>query len=234
MRTITFDIRGAYAHFRKPYAPASPVTFPFPPPPTVLGMIGAILGLAKEEYLEALAWQRVRVGIRILEPVRIFRTAINLVSTKDGRKSWYRVRKRIQVPYEFIKDPAYRIHAGNLPNEAADELVRLLSERRTRFTPTLGLAQCLADVTLVAQSQARLAGQRGETAGVIPLSDSVTVDYEPGRRYERVQVPTRMAPDRTVHEYRQAVSAIDGDAERPIVVSGLELFSVRDETIALF
>lgn len=231
MRTIIFDISGPYGHFRKPYAPASPVTYPFPPPPTALGMIGAILGLEKNEYHEALAWDRVRIGIRLLTPARVYRTAINLINTKEG---WTSIKSRIQIPYEFLKNPAFRIYAADLPQHYADRLTALLKAGETRFTPSLGLAQCLAEVRFVGDVTAHPASDASAASSVIPLEEITKIEYETGRRYERVRVAVRMGPDRSVHEYRQAVATLDGDASRPIRVKGVELFEVNNEHIAFF
>ncbi len=231
MRTIVFDIQGPYGHFRKPYAPASPVTYPFPPPPAVLGILGAVLGLGKDQYHRQLGWETVRIGIRLLRPVRLFRSALNLVNTKAG---WWEVKSRLQIPYEFLKDPAYRIFVAGLPSNQADRLADLLAEGRSVFTPSLGLAQCLARITLVADTSARPAPGADTTPGVVPLADESRVKYESARRYERLRVPARMAPDRTVIEYRQAVTALDADAGRPLKVKGVELFEVDHENIAFF
>ncbi len=236
MRTIVFDISGRYGHFRKPYAPASPVTFPFPPPPTVMGLLGAIAGLGKEAYHEALGWRTLRIGIRPLRPVHIFRTAINLINTKETDR-YFRPRGamvRIQVPYEFLSRPAYRIYVADLPETMADRLSELLARDETVYTPILGLAQCLADVMLVADTLAQKIGTDGATCSVVPLDEETRIEYQPGRRYERVRVPAVMGPDRVVHRYRQAVMALDADPERPLPVTGTVLYKVLDETVAFF
>ncbi len=85
MKTIVFDIKGDWGHFRKPYAPVSPVTFPFPPPPTALGMIGAICGYGKDEYAERIGWDRVKIAVSLKSPVKRYRTALNLVNTKSNK-----------------------------------------------------------------------------------------------------------------------------------------------------
>ena len=236
IRTIVFDISGPYGHFRKPYAPASPVTYSFPPPPTVLGIIGAILGLRKDEYHEALGWKTSRIGIRLLKPARIYRTAINLLNTKSADK-YFRPRgenARIQIPYEFLKDPAFRIYAANLPETQADALSAALAAGQSAYTPSLGLAQCLAEVNFVADTVAMAAPDAQTSVSVIPLEQGMKIKYEPGRRYERVRVPAVMAPDRVVHKYQEVVVALDADQGRPVSVKGTTLYKVDNETIAFF
>ena len=48
MKVLVFDIYGDLAHFRKFYTTSSPLTFPFPPPSTIKGMLGAIIGVDKK------------------------------------------------------------------------------------------------------------------------------------------------------------------------------------------
>ena len=52
MKCLVFDIKGDYGHFKKYYTTSSPLTFSIPPRTTVSGMIGALIGLDKEEYLK--------------------------------------------------------------------------------------------------------------------------------------------------------------------------------------
>lgn len=236
MRAIIFDISGPYGHFRKPYAPASPVTYPFPPPPTVLGILGAIIGLGKDEYHEALGWQAIRIGIKLLKPVQIYRTAVNLLNTKTADK-YFRPRgemARIQIPYEFLKEPAFRIYAANLPEPLADKLSTLLMAGQGIYTTTLGLAQCLADVSFVADTEAVESYDSSATVSVIPMNEGTKVAYEPGRRYERMRVPVLMDSDRVVHKYQEVVVAIDADQGRPVSVEGTTLYKVDNEIIAFF
>ena len=51
MKSLIFDIYGDFGHFKKYYTTSSPLTFSFPPPPTIKGMLGAIGGISKTEYL---------------------------------------------------------------------------------------------------------------------------------------------------------------------------------------
>lgn len=231
MRTIIFDISGAYGHFRKPYAPASPVSYPFPPPPTVLGIMGAITGMGKDEYHKRLGWDKVRIGIRILNPIHVFRATVNLVNTKAD---WYYIKSRIQIPYEFLKNPAFRIYIAGLPEDIADLLGSLLVDGKTVYTPGLGLAQCIADVAFVADTKACPAPRAESTFSVIPIGDSTVIEYEAGRRYERVRIATRMDPERTVHEYCQAVTALDANPAKPVTVRGSDLYEVNGEFIPFF
>lgn len=51
MQVLVFDIWGDYGHFSRFYTTTSPLTFSFPPPPTIARILGAIYGAGKNEYL---------------------------------------------------------------------------------------------------------------------------------------------------------------------------------------
>ena len=232
MRTIVFDVHGPYGHFRKPYAPVSPVTYPFPPPPTVLGLTGAILGYGKEEYLDRIGWDRVRVAVQLLHPVRKYRTALNLINTKDNK--FFRLKgenPHSQIPYEFLKEPAFRIWIAEAEEEAMKDLEALLRLGKTTYTPCLGLAQCLAEVSFVDVQDVRLL-EEGEykVASVIPW-DIDACRFEPKRRYVRYRVPAKMRPDRVVEDYREVV--VEEEAG-PITVHTDKACKGGDATILFF
>lgn len=231
MKTVVFDITGRYAHFRKFYAPVSPVTYPFPPPPTVLGIIGAICGYGKNEYTEKLGWQQVRIAVRLLTPVQKYRTGINLINTKTADR-YFRPRgetPRIQIPYEFLKDVGYRIFVANASPKGMVRLSEQLEKGTTTYTPSLGLAQCLAEIRFAGEYHAIENGE-GEYAvtTVVPQNKVTSVDFEPGRRYERFRIPGRMDSDRVVHEYQEVIVEEGGN---PIKVETGEAYSLNGETI---
>ncbi|OHB72376.1 MAG: type I-B CRISPR-associated protein Cas5 [Planctomycetes bacterium RBG_16_43_13] len=207
MWTIAFEIRGQYGHFRKPYAPASPVTYPFPPPPSIMGMIGAICGYGKDEYAEKIGWNRVRIAVSLLSPVKRYRTALNLVNTKGNK--FFRLigdAPRIQIPYEFLKDPAYRIYVAEAQEEVMDSLKQCLVDDKTAYTPCLGLAQCLASISYYGEFEAvSIDAGEYEVNSVVPLDQIQRVHYTVGERYTRFRIPERMMPDRTVEKYGEVV-----------------------------
>ncbi|EDN71147.1 protein containing DUF522 [Beggiatoa sp. PS] len=239
MRCIVFDISGEYAHFKKPYSPMSPVTYPFPPPTAIMGLLGAILGYSKEEYHERLGWQTLRVGIRLLKPTQIFRAAINLLQTKDGTDTFFRPKadknSHTRVPYEFVKSPAYRIYVMQLPDNVASDLVAHLKTHRTVYTPVLGLASCLADVEWVGEWEAQpLAMQDWETYTVVPLFENININYQQAnRRYHRFRVPAIMDNQRIVHCYQEVLVAEDMESIEGQGNDNL-FFGVNNESIAFF
>jgi len=213
MRCLAFDIKGEYGHFKKPYSPMSPVSYPFPPPTAVLGMLGAILGYGKEEYHQKLNGQQVQIGIRLLQPVQIFRAAINLLNTKDSDPYFRPVMGKnthIQIPFEFLKFPSFRIYVTNLSEQNSTQLKNYLINNQTVYTPVLGLADCLAEINWVGEYELEPYHEKNwQTQCVIPTQTDLKINYEDARRYHRLRVPAEMDENRIVHRYQEVVLAED-------------------------
>ncbi len=82
-KILKFKIWGDYAHFKKFYTTTSPLTFEFPPPPTIIGIISAIIGLDKNEYLEHFQNpDEFKIALSIQNPIKKVRWTQNLIDTK--------------------------------------------------------------------------------------------------------------------------------------------------------
>ncbi len=236
MNVVVFDVRGPYALFRKPYAVMSPVSYPVPPPTAVFGLVGAIAGFDKREYLSRIGEREVRVGIRLLRPVQKFRAGLNFI---DTRVAGYFLKRpgpgvkglaHIQVPHEFLKDVAYRIYFTHTDPDVVGPLVERLESGRPAYTPCLGLAQCLADVSFrgLFVLEARGPAQGVMIHSTVPLGEGVVVRYDQSGRYVRYRVASRMTPEREVTRYDEIVVETQG---RPIVADVPGYFEVNGENV---
>jgi len=236
VRAVAFDVEGPWGLFRKPYAPLSPVSFPFPPPTAVLGLAAAILGYGKHEYAERIGWRDLRVGVRLRGPVRTMRAAINLLNTKDGVDALWRPKidsHRMQIPFEFLVDPAYRIWLAGMAPASEQELIDRLERGDIAYTPVLGLANCLATVRYIGSGTLEPLGKsadQSEIHAVVPLEDGGEVHYEPERPYQRLRVPASMDGDRVVHRHPEVVVADDARALR---ASGITRHRLGDDVFCL-
>lgn len=238
MRVVCFDVSGPWGMFRKPYAAVSPVSFPVPPPTALLGMVGAVCGYDKHEYHERVGWECFRAGVRLLGPVQCYRTAINLLNTRDGVEPLLGCPRgesyRIQIPFEVLAEPSFRVWIAGMTDAAADRFVERLTGDGPVYTPTLGLACCLADVRLVGEGEAAPLGTSSTAEPlrcVVPIEGSdAQVEYDPRRPYQRLRLPATMKPDREVIRYPEVVVADDAG---PIVASGVERYRWHDDVFAL-
>jgi len=132
MSTLVFDVRGKIAHFRRPDAYTTHVSYPFIPRTTLHGLIGAILG---EEQLPGSP----RCGIQLLNPVRLSAQITNMLSDKVG--SFNR-----PISIELVVEPSYRIYyRGPLQ----DKLAQFVENGLSVYHTYLGSAYCLTHPVFV-------------------------------------------------------------------------------------
>ena len=207
MKTLVFDLFGPYAMFRKVFTPISPVSYPFPPPPTVIGMIGAICGYNKDEYLEKIGWDTIHIGISIKNPIKRYRAGINLINTKGNK--YFRLvgeNPHVQIPHEFLKDVHYRIFISDANENAMKDLEKHLSEDTNVYTVSLGLAQCLAEVKFIGSFESKaLPHGTHEISTVIPREQAEDLLLSGGKSYGLFRIPVRMQPNRVVAEYSEVI-----------------------------
>jgi CRISPR-associated protein Cas5h len=195
-------------------------------------MIGAICGYGKDEYAERIGWDGVKIAISLKAPVKRYRTALNLINTKSNK--FFRLvgeASRSQIPYEFLKSPAYRIFVADASDETMTDLERYLRSDITVYTPSLGLAQCIATVSFVDIYQAKqLPLGKIEVTSAIPLALG-QAHYDEGGHYTRFRIPHLMRPDRTVEKYSEALVE---ETCQPITVETSHAFRVNDENVLFF
>ncbi len=209
MNVIVFDIWGDYGHFKKFHTTASPLTFSFPPPTAVIGIVAAILGMDKENYWDAFSLDNTRVAVRIINPVKKIRTGINVIETKSAGAMFNRIRQRSQIKYEYLKDAHYRIFFSHDDMELMERLQEMLTAHKTIYTLSLGSAQMLAGFSFIGAYEAReISGDSYVSVhSVLPLEENMKINskvisLEENRQYTKEIVASRMNANREVLEYR--------------------------------
>jgi len=153
-KVLVFDVWSDHAHFRRSYTTTSPLTFSVPPRTALCGLIGAILGLEKEnnEYLKHFKLENAKIGLRLLSPVKKVRIAENLIDTKTAKGVGMNlIKNRTQISFEFLKDPKYRIYFWHSDSDLYNQLKENLSKHKTAYTPCLGLSENIANFEFVGE-----------------------------------------------------------------------------------
>lgn len=216
MKVLIFDIYGDYAHFKKYYTTSSPLTLSFPPPPTIKGMLGAICGKGKDEYLEVFSSEQCKVGIRILKPIKKVRMGLNHINTKDG--FWIPVNKKnhqahTQICTEFLKDPVYRIYFSHQDDELFEKLTEMIKEHKTVFTLSLGLSELLADFKYVGQRDfTKIENEESEIHSIVPIEciKDQGLIFADARKYFKEKIPVDMIKGRIVSKYQDILFESEG------------------------
>ena len=218
MKILVFDLFGDLGHFRKFYTTSSPLTFPFPPPPTIRGIIGAIMGFSKEEYLEKT--KNIAVGLKLINPIKKIRIGINLINTKQSSGKFDPtldpLRKenknpRTQVKFEFVKDPHYRIYISG-SEEFLEKLTDMVKNHKTYYTVSLGLSELLADFSFIGVFDSHLIDVSDRADSVIPSRIIREIDIGKVQKIGKERIPAVMDNDRTVKIYEDVIFHVEGGA----------------------
>ena len=218
MKPLVFDVFGDYGHFRKYYTTSSPLTFSFPPPPTVKGMLGAIAGIDKKEYLKVFSEENCKVAIRILNPIKKIRLGLNLINTKGNYWIPYKAKNheaRTQVKTEFVKDAAYRIYFMHKDNDLFEDIVEKIKNRRNVYTLSLGLSEMIADYKFIGVYEAEeIENAEVDILSVLPFQSIVEdkIYFENGKKYFKEKIPAGMNEDRVVLSYEDVLYEVNGQS----------------------
>lgn len=153
MQLIHLRIQGKFGHFLRAEANASAPCYPVPPRTALLGLLGAVQGLAKDEpqaQLEPASialsgkvpkthWHKIKLRKDPPDalPHRLYREQIARAQTKP--------EKATLIAQEWLLDPAFRVWVA-LPEPYHSELDARLREHRWHFLPCLGLSELMADL----------------------------------------------------------------------------------------
>ncbi|GAB6078500.1 type I-B CRISPR-associated protein Cas5b [Hydrogenobaculum acidophilum] len=221
MRVLVFRLFGDFAHFRKFYTTSSPLSFSFPPIPTVRGIIGAIMGYDKNEYLEKT--RHLKIGVGIVNPIKKVRMGLNIIFTKGGsggfdptlishRKGDVNKTLRTQIKSEFVKDTCYKVYIG-ANDEFLENLENILSHHQTYYSVSLGLSELLGDFSFEGVYKAEAVEENDATIvhSVIPAGIIKSLDVEKIRHLAKERIPIYMLPNRKVQRYEDVVFDVYGN-----------------------
>lgn len=231
---LIFDVWGEYGHFRKYYTTTSPLTYSFPPRTAACGLIAAIIGIDKEEYLKHFTKEKANIAIRIINPVKKILMSENLVDTKVS-PMMSRIKQRTQIRFEFLYHPKYRIYLNHIDPKIMTKLETNLQHHQSYYTPCLGLSELVANFNFVNKVSVKqeLPNSSKPIHSVIPkplISSSIGSFADEGS-YFTVTVPNEMLEDRTVNEYIDILYEANGS---PISVKVNEYYSVSENENIIF
>lgn len=147
MKGFLFDIKGNWAHYRKPETNNNPLTHDFITKTALLGLMGAVLGIERKEMAPLFPQlsEDLLYGVSIKAPVKKESWAFTLRYVVD-------FFQKAPKQMEFLKNPENRI-ALALKNERStayfDAFQQAIQEQEARFTPVLGLHNCPAELSFV-------------------------------------------------------------------------------------
>lgn len=164
-QVIKFKLSGDYALFKKPFANNQPQSFVIPPKTAILGLIGAIMGWSKEDYIKNLPFEKFGYAVRLLtSKIKKETVGINLMQggikeshPETGEKGGFPPNKnplthpgkrgqRSPTRYEFIKDIEWEIFLLIDEQSIREKLFERLQKKIFIYNPNLGMQQLFARI----------------------------------------------------------------------------------------
>lgn len=240
MELINFQLSGRFAHFLRAEASASALSYPVPPRTVILGILGAVLGLPKDEPQI------------VLEPANV------AISGKLPKTHWHRVKLRKDPPaplprfirktqkldrntvpekptlilQEWLFEPSYTVWVS-IPEPHHAELKNRLNKRQWHFSPSLGLSEMIADIEYLATNECMLL-QKGtydiqsvfqQEAGVLEMNQI----FEKELAVHSFQMPRTLTADR-IFSHCTYFAECNG---RPVPVKTDQAYKAED-TVVMF
>lgn len=225
---LIFDISGEYGHFRKFNTTTSPLTYSIPTPSAIYGLLGAVLGIeredsqnkvrAKSEHLrEIFSNKNALIAIRPLSEIKKVNIGFNLLDTGSSQ-SFFNVTNRTQIEYEILKDPRFRIYLS-WNHHLKSELIDRLKNKRFHFNPYLGISQMTANIEFVAEKKITEISENDyiDFSTAINLSEiqsektPIDIDFIKERVFQVETFPLDMQIDRTIKRYGEILVEMNGD-----------------------
>jgi CRISPR-associated protein Cas5h len=228
-RVLVFDIWGDYAHFKRIETTTSPLTYSIPTGTSLVGIISAILGHQKDSYYELFSPENIKLAVKVLRPLKKIRININLVKTDEGFYLWdIRNTPRAPTPFEFLKEPKYRLYVWFKEKKLQNRLKTLLQNHWSVYTPYFGLSELIANFKFIGEFDVEL-----ESSGVIEAHSVIRNDkskliVEEGKRYVKETIPLYMDNNRVVQEYADVFFESDG---RPLKVRDAIVYKIGNENV---
>jgi len=218
---LSFTLRGKMAHFRQPDTTVTQSTYPFPPRPTLLGLLGAVLGI----NYNGLEWPRFLagehyLGLKLLAPVRTVCMQMSLLGKGFVGGGGHEFNRPTVM--EMVVAPSYRVYYAG---ESLDELQHKLSARQSVFHTYLGSAFCLAFPLFEGVCGAKLlsagAGDTVEFSSVVPRELVDRVELAAPAAYAAARaMPFQHNGDRTFERSATVFYEVGGGSLKVILATG--------------
>lgn len=180
------------------------------PRTTVAGLLAAIVGADRDSYYDTFSLDSASIAVTPLSELQTTNMAMNGISTaeenlrrpRSTRKGRSRTGLKVEYPdttenrqqqnYEYLVNPAYRIDVAVRDDLFQSMLAEYLDRGEYVYTPSLGLSECLAEITYHGES----------TVTPVDLShaDQITVDSAVPNSIDAVVPDGRIETERSPAE----------------------------------
>lgn len=210
-QVLVFSVKGSLAHFRQPDTTTTHATYPFPPRPTIHGLLASVLGISFDDKAGAPFLDEEHfVGLSLLNPVRTVCAQLSMHGkgfTGGGGDSFNRL-----TTIELVVSPHYLVY---YTGSRLGELAERIRKGQSVYHTYLGSAFCLTFPVfhgLYPAQDAALGEEEPFTcACVVPQGVVREVLVEPGGNYAVARaLPYRHVGDRFFEQTFNVIYEVNG------------------------
>jgi len=148
---LAFDLQGPMAHFRDMQTNSSCLTYPFPPPTAISGLVAGILGMDKGSYHEIFAPDKCFMALEPKVPMRKAIFTVNYQVTFETGVT--------QIPFEVMlpengDEIIYRLFFSCDDATIMEKLRSMILDGKAIYPPCMGSAGFLATVVYFGEGEA--------------------------------------------------------------------------------
>ena len=238
MKLISFRLSGRFGHFLRAEGGASAASYPVPPRTVILGIIGAVLGLPKDQPQVVLEPAHIAISGKLPQThwhkAKFRQDSIEHLSYCVNKNQKGRKQVAIEMPkliaQEWLFNPNYKVWVS-IPEPYFIDLEQRLIERRWYFPPSLGLSEMMAELAYLKSEHATPLPMGAYPINTLFLQECATLDIDNIFRYELVlhsfRMPRAVTPER-VFSHRDYFMERDA---RPVPVETDQAFKTSDEIL---
>ena len=228
-KVLVFEIWGDYAHFRKIETTTSPLTYFIPTGTSLAGILSAILGIERDTYYNYFYPENSKLAVSVRQSLKKVRININLKKTDDPPNKWHNQETLSPTPFEFVRDPKYRIYVWLKDNVLYKKLKDFLQQHKSFYTPYLGLSELIANFNFIGEFDVTInQSNNEEEINTVIRKDKSQLIIEPGKIYIKERIPIYMDTNRVVREYADVFLEANG---KPTKVRNTIYYKVGEENV---
>lgn len=199
---LVFDIFGDYGQFKKFFTNMSPLTFDLPPRTALMGIIGAIGGISKDENPEFFSKDNCFISLKIMSNLKKTKIPMNYLKTVS-RTEISRFKNHKPTNIEFLKNPRYRIYFHHIDEIFFSSFCMNIKEHKTVYTPSLGIAGCLLNFEFVGlfDIEKKQINDFINIDSVALETNVLDIDFNSNVKIKRTTLPLEMKNNREVTSY---------------------------------
>ncbi len=237
---ICFKMWADYGHFSHPATIYSSLTYPIPPKTTVMGMLGAIIGLDKMDIVNPSAQNNYNLLNKMQYSVIIkqlkgkknftFNGVKNALPSIKPKLYVQKIKQRKQFYRELLINPSYEIYLdfSRLDSEIVFKIIKNLQTKKSIYPLYMGINFCLANFEYVGDFSAKLVNADNfvDIHSFVPLPANFKI--EPNRTYSDIRIATSIDNGRLFGNFKDLLVETTG---KPIKVQVNQYYNINEKNL---